>query len=380
MKKITTLAFLTLFFFTLTTNANTRDKVFVVERESSTLAVLNHNLLTNKIKGMHNLNHAVVKFKDNEAYVITRDGYVIKFDPINEVKIKEYRVSKSTIGFTIGENFLAVANYDNQTVEILSRDLDHIQTIKTDSRNVGIKLYKDYLVFECMDSDEIWVMKNTQIKAKSPHFELHKKLLNVGKVPFDAMIKDNLYIAGFFNSPTIGVLNLDTLSFKEIALDLDKKNRVLKVPHFGLWSISDNYFFIPAVGAKNVLVFDHEFNLIKNIEVIGSPVFTSLSPDKRYLAVTFSGKNFPKVQIIDTQTFKVIKDLELEGMVLHVRWSSNGKYLYLSINDTNEVLAYNTAGWWKNFMFPVDKPSGIFIYKMESKPISVGGGELQPLQ
>jgi len=178
-----------------------RDKIFVVERENSALAVIDHNLLTNEIKNMHNFNHAVVKFKGKDGYVITRDGYVIKFDPIKEVKEQEYRTSKSAIGFIIGKNFLAVANYDNKTVEILSRDLKPIQSIKTGSRNVGIKLYKNYLIFECMDKDQIWVMKNKTPKAKKPHFVLYKKFKNVGQVPFDALIDKNLYVSGFFQLP-----------------------------------------------------------------------------------------------------------------------------------------------------------------------------------
>ena len=344
-----------------------RDKIFVVERENSALAVIDHNLLTNEIKNMHNFNHAVVKFKGKDGYVITRDGYVIKFDPIKEVKEKEYKTSKSAIGFIIGKNFLAVANYDNKTVEILSRDLKPIQSIKTGSRNVGIKLYKNYLIFECMDSDEIWVMKNKAPNAKKPHFVVYKKFLDVGQVPFDALIDKNLYVSGFFNSPFLGVLNLDTMKYKKIPLNLGKKDRVLKVPHFGFWSVSKGYFFIPAVGAKKVFVFTHDFKLVKAIKVIGNPVFTSLSPNKKYLAVTFSGKDFPKVQIIDTKTLKVIKNFNFGGMVLHVRWASDGRHLYISVNGKNEVLAYNVNGWWKHFMWPVPKPSGIFIYKINDK-------------
>ncbi|NPA74075.1 MAG: nitrite reductase [Epsilonproteobacteria bacterium] len=344
-----------------------RDKIFVVERENSALAVIDHNLLTNEIKNMHNFNHAVVKFRDKDGYVITRDGYVIKFDPIKEVKEKEYRTSKSAIGFVIGENFLAVANYDNKTVEILSRDLEPLQSIKTGSRNVGIKLYKDYLIFECMDSDQIWVMKNIAKKGKKPHFVEYIKFKNVGKVPFDALIDKNLYVSGFFNSPYLGVLNLDTMEYKIVPLNLGKKDRILKVPHFGFWSVSKGYFFIPAVGAKKVFVFTHDFKPVKSIDVIGNPVFTSLSPNKRYLAVTFSGKDFPRVQIIDTKTLKVIKNFKFGGMVLHVRWSSDGRHLYISVNGKNEVLAYNVNGWWKHFMWPVPKPSGIFIYQIKGK-------------
>ncbi len=341
------------------------DKIFVVERENSALAVIKQNLLQNEIKNMHNFNHAVVKFRGKDGYVITRDGYVIKFDPIKEVKEKEFKTSKSAIGFIIGKNFLAVANYDNKTVEIVDRDLNPLQSIKTGSRNVGIKLYKNYLIFECMDSDEIWVMKNETPKAKKPHFVLYKKFKNVGQVPFDALIDKNLYVSGFFNSPFLGVLNLDTMQYKRVPLDLGKKDRVLKVPHFGFWSVSKGYFFIPAVGAKKVFVFTHNFKLVKDLDVLGNPVFTALSPDKKYLAVTFSGKYFPYVQIIDTKSLRVIKTMKFKGMVLHVRWSSDGRHLYISVNGANEVLAYNVNGWWKHFMWPVPKPSGIFIYKMD---------------
>jgi protein NirF len=339
------------------------DKIFVVERSNSALAVINHHRVSNEIKNMHNFNHAVVKFKDKDGYVITRDGYVIKFDPEKEVKLKEYRTSKSAIGFIIGKNFLAVANYDNKTVEIVDRDLNPVQSIKTNSRNVGIKLYKNYLIFECMDTDQIWVMKNDSKGKEKAHFTLYKKFKNVGKVPFDAMINKNLYVSGFFNSPFVGVLNLDNMKYRQVKLDLGKKERILKVPHFGFWSISKGYFFIPAVGNKKVFVFDHKFNAIKSIRVLGNPVFTSLSPSKKYLAVTFSGKDFPRVQIIDTKTLKVIKTFRFKGMVLHVRWATNGKLLYVSVNGANEVEGINVDGWWKNFSFPVPKPSGIFIYK-----------------
>ena len=350
-----------------------KDKIFVVERENSALAVIENNLFKGEIKGLHNFNHAVVKFRDNDGYVITRDGYVIKFDPIKDKKLKEYKTSKSAIGFIIGDNYVAVANYDNKTVEILDRDLNPIQSIETGSRNVGIKEYKDYLVFACMDSDEIWVLEDEHAGEKKPWFVLYKKIENAGEVPFDAMIDKNLYVVGFFNSKNVGVLDLDTMKYKKVPLRMGKKERILKVPHFGFWSISGKYFFIPAVGNKKVFVFDHDFNYIRSIEVEGNPVFTSLSPDKRWLAVTFSGKKFPVVQIIDAKRLKVVRRLEFPGMILHVRWSPNHPYLYFSVNDKNMVQAYKTDDkdpkkWWLNLEWQIPKPSGIFIFeKKESR-------------
>jgi len=213
-------------------------------------------------------------------------------------------------------------------------------------------------------------MKN-EGDGKKVNFKLYKKIKSAGIVPFDAMIDKNLYIVGFFNSKNIGVLDLDTMSYRKIPLKLGKRERILKVPHFGFWSISSKYFFIPAVGDRKVFVFDHNFNFIKAIEVEGNPVFTALSPDKRWLAVTFSGKKFPIVQVIDTNDLKVVRKFEFPGRVLHIRWSPNHPYLYFSINDKNMVQAYNIAdpnpkNWWLNFEWPVPKPSGIFVFSRKN--------------
>jgi len=359
-----------LFFSTLMASVSlfAFEKIFVVERENSALAVIEHNLLYNEIKGMHNCNHAVVKFRDHDGYVITRDGYVIKFDPIKEVKEKEYRTSRSAIGFIVGPNYVAVANYDNKTVEILDRDLNPIQSIRTGSRNVGIKEYGDKLIFACMDSDEIWVMRDENYGKKRPHFVLERKITDIGQVPFDAMIDKNLYVVGLFNSPDVGVLDLDTMKYRKVPMKMDKKERILKVPHFGFWSISGDYFFIPAVGNKKVFVFDHDFNFVKAIEVEGNPVFTSLSPDRKWLAVTFSGKKFPVVQIIDAKKLKVVRRIQFPGWILHVRWSKDTPHIYFSVNTKDMVLGYNTSDpdpkkWWKHFEWPVPKPSGIFLFE-----------------
>jgi len=337
------------------------EKIFVVERENSALAVIKNLKLKNEIKKLHNFNHAVVKFYDRDGYIITRDGYLIKFDPLKETKIKEIKASDSAIGFTLAKDFVAVANYANKTVEIFDRDLNLLQSFNTGSKNVGIKTYKNYLVFACMDNDEIWVLKKlSSAKAK---FRIFKIFKNVGEVPFDAMINDNLYVVGFFNSPFVGVLDLDKMLYKKVALKMETKGRVLKVPHFGFWSIMKDKFFIPAVGNKKVFVFDKEFNYIKTLKVEGNPVFTSLSPKRDLLAVTFSGKKFPFLQIVDTKKLKVLKRFNFGGMILHIRWSKENPYLYVANNKNSEVIVLNTNSWKILKKIKVPKPSGIFIFK-----------------
>jgi len=348
----------------LYSNANAEEKIFVVERESSSLAIIEGGLPRSHMENMHNMNHGVVKFYAKDGYAISRDGYIIRFDPENEKILSEYKTSKSAIGFVINEHYVAVANYDNMSVDILDRDLKPIKSFVTDSKNVGIKIYKNYLVFSQMDKDKITVLHDKNKGEKKPDFEIFKEFEDVGVMPFDAMIKDNNFITGFFKSDFFGVLDLDTMKYSKIKIMLGDRKPVLKVPHFGFWSIGGGYVFIPAVGDNKVLVYDPEFNFVKNIETEGLPVFTALSPDQKYMAVTFSGDKFPVIQIIDTQTLQIIKRFEFDGKVLHVRWSNESPNLYVSVNDSDKIAVINTKDWYlAKEILTIKKPSGIFIYE-----------------
>ena len=349
---------------TLFSSVDAKEKIFVVERESSSLAIIEDGLPKSHMKNMHNMNHGVVKFYGKDAYLISRDGYVIKFDPRKEKILKEYKTSDSAIGFVIAKNYVAVANYDDKSVDILDRDLNPIKKIVTGSKNVGIKVYKNYLIFSQMDNDKITVLKDKNGGKGKPDFKIYKEFNDVGVMPFDAMIKDNNFITGFFQSPFFGVVDLDKMEYKRINILLGDRKPVLKVPHFGFWSISDGNVFIPAVGDNKVLVYTSDFKFVKNIETEGLPVFTSLSPDKKYLAVTFSGEKFPVIQIIDTKTLKIIKRFQFDGKVLHVRWSQEYPELYVSVNDANKVSVIDTTQWTiHSDIYQIKKPSGIFIYR-----------------
>ena len=340
-----------------------KETYFVVERESESVAVIEDGLVRKHMEHMHNMNHGVMKFDGKDGYLISRDGYVMKFDPLTTKKEAEYKTSKSAIGFVIGKNYLAVANYDDKSVDILTRDLKPIQKIKTGSKNVGIKIDKNKLIFAEMDKDKVAVYEDKNAGKGLPKFEKLKEF-DVGKMPFDAMIQGNTYIVGFFLTKGFGVIDLDTMTYKLIPITAKENKPVLKVPHFGFWSLSRDKTFVPAVGDNKVMVYDKQFHFIKNIDVQGLPVFTSLSPDQKYLAVTFSGKDFPTIQIIDTQSLKVIKTFHFPGKVLHVRWSKLDPQLYVSVNGANQVSVIDTKGWFvERDIYQVERPSGIFIYQ-----------------
>ena len=343
------------------------EKIFVVERESSSIAIIKKGLTKSRMENMHNMNHGIIKFDGKDGYLISRDGFVVRFDPVSEKVLNEYKTSKSAIGFVIGVNYVAVANYDDKSVDILTRDLKPIDKIKTGSKNVGIKIYKDMIIFAQMDTDKVTILKNENSGKGKPKFKVFKEF-KVGEMPFDAMIKDNTYIVGFFLSKSFGVIDLDKMEFSEIKVTAENSKPVLKVPHFGFWSLSEERTFIPAVGSEAVMVYDKDFKFIKNIKMQGLPVFTAISPDKKYLAVTFSGKDFPTIQIVDTKTLKIMHTFTFTGKILHVRWSNVDPYLYVSVNDSNQVNVINTEEWFlEREIFQLKSPSGIFIYTLEDE-------------
>lgn len=350
---------------TLWAQAKVEERLFVVERESASVAVIDDDKVITHMRDMHNMNHGIIKFKDQDGYLISRDGYVVRFDPVSLEKKEEYKTSKSAIGFVIGENYVAVANYDDKSVDILTRDLKPIDKIVTGSKNVGIKIYKDMLIFAQMDSDKVTVLKDENFGKGLPKFKIFKEF-KVGQMPFDAMIKDNTYIVGFFLTKAFGVIDLDKMAYTQIKITAEGNKPVLKVPHFGFWSLSKERTFIPAVGDSAVMVYDPQFHFIKNIKTKGLPVFTSLSPDQKYLAVTFSGKDFPSIQIIDTKSLEIVKTLTFKGKVLHVRWSKISPKLYVSVNDANQVAVVDTTKFeTTKTIEDVQKPSGIFIYPIK---------------
>ncbi len=147
-----------------------------------------------------------------------------------------------------------------------------------------------------MDNDKVTILKDVNYRKGLPNFKILKEF-KVGQMPFDAMIKDNNYIVGFFLSKAFGVVDLEKMSFSEIKITTNNNKPVLKVPHFGFWSIGANKIFIPAVGDNKVMVYDNNFKFIKNIEVKGLPVFTSLSPNKKFLRSPFRVKIFQQYKL-----------------------------------------------------------------------------------
>lgn len=334
---------------------NQDEKIYIVQRERESLQIISSNKI-DKIEDLGNLNHATMKFKWGNGYLLARNGFLSKIDIENDKLIKKVKIGKSGIGLTFTHEHIVIVNYDPSSVVILDKNLEIIKTISTDSRNVGVKVYKNLLVFSLMDKNEIWILDTND------HYNLVKKIENVGNLPFDALINENNYLVGFFNEPTIGFLDLENFSYKRISLTNNDANVVYKVPHFGYWGIVNDFAFVPMAAQRKILVIDLKQKVaIKEIELKGEPVFASVSLDKKQIVVNYSGENENFLSVINTDKKSIEHTFEAGKRVMHLRFSTNGEKLYVTSYFENKMHEFQVNKWKKLNSVDVATPSGVFL-------------------
>ena len=223
-------------------------KYYVVERSADSLGIISHNKLTGKIRNIGNGTHVIVYFGNRYGYAISRNGYLSKINPENDKIILQKKVSKDTVDFCLSKNLIAVADYMPKNVVILNKNLKILHTIKTGSRNIGVEFYKNYLIFELINKNQIWIV-NTD------NFEVVKKIKHIGHFPIDALVSGNDYIAAFLMGQKFGVLNLKTLRYHIVNYG-KKGNFTHQIPHYGIYSIYNGTAYIPAVGQKKIVVMN----------------------------------------------------------------------------------------------------------------------------
>lgn len=117
-----------------------------------------------------------------------------------------------------------------------------------------------------------------------------------------------------------------------------------------MWTITDSEIIITAIGNKKVYLFDKNFYPIKTLETFGLPVFTSISIDEKYLVVIFSRDSFLYLQIFNLQNYNQEEIFKFNGKILHAKWSNENPYLYVSVNDRNNLTVLEKIFGVKNVL------------------------------
>jgi protein NirF len=356
----------------------TGDLGLVVERADGRVMVVENSTSTKlaSVAGLGDLSHAALVYSRDQrhAFVFGRDGGLTKVDMLTGAIAGRVMQSGNSIGGAISQDgsMVAVANYtpggikvfDSNSLELVA-DIPAIGADGKPSKVIGIAdLSGRRFIYTLYDAGEIWVADLSDLKSPKV-----TKYLNIGKLPYDALITGDgrWYLAGLFGEDGIALLDLWNPD-KGVRRILDHYGKgkealpVYKMPHLRGWAAAGNEIWLPAIGHHQVLVVEKEkWGEKARIDLAGQPVFAMARPDGRQVWVNFAVPDYNKVQVIDTQTKTVIKTLEPGLAILHMEFTPKGERVWLSARDSDKVVVYDTETLEKVAELPASRPSGIFF-------------------
>ena len=357
----------------------TGDLGVVIERAAGRVQVVETTGRTAlyTIPELGDLSHASTVFsRDGRyAYVFGRDGGLSKLDLLGRKLVKRVVQAGNSVGGAISQDgsLVAVSNYEPGGVRVFdAKSLDLVADIPAvygdkgaTSKVVGlVDAPGQRFVFTLYDAGEIWVAD-----MADPRRPALRKFKDIGRLPYDGLITPDgrYYLAGLFGEDGIALLDLWNLD-AGVRRILDGYGRgekplpVYKMPHLEGWASAGDLLFLPAVGRYEVLVVERDgWRERGRIPVHGQPIFVVARPDGRQVWVNFALPDNDTIQVIDTQSLKVIKQLKPGKGVLHMEFEPRGEEVWLSVRDENRVEVYDTASFERKATIAAQKPSGIFF-------------------
>jgi len=357
----------------------TGDLGVIVERAAGRLKIVDttRQVAIGTVAGLGDLSHAsVVYSRDGRyAYVFGRDGGLTKVDLLRMRIDRRVVQSGNSVGGAISQDgtLVAAANYTPGGVRVFSADtLEMLADIPTTyggggerAKVVGLEdAAGSRFAFSLFEAGEIWVAD-----LSAPRAPKITKFRNVGRQPYDALITldGRYYLAGLFGEDGVAMLDL-WYPERGVRRVLDGYGRgeqplpVYKMPHLEGWAMAGSLAFLPAVGRHEVLVVDTAtWREAGRIKVAGQPVFVMARPDGRQVWVNFALPENDTVQVIDTETRRILRTLKPGRAILHMEFTPRGEAVWISARDDDRVLVYDTATFEQKAVLAVDKPSGIFF-------------------
>jgi len=342
------------------------DLGLVIERADSSIQIVetSGNTSIGRVDQLGDLSHASAVYSRDAryAYIFGRDGGLSKVDILSGELVQRKLQAGNSIGGAISQDgrLVAVSNYkpggvkvfDAATLELVADIPATFGASQQRSKVIGLVDAPGHkFVFALWDADEIWVLD-----MSDPANPGITKFTGIGRNPYDALITPDgrYYIAGLFGEDGMALLDLWNMQagVQRILPQYGKgeqKLPVYKMPHLEGWAVAGDLAFVPAVGRHEVLVINmRSWQEAGRIEVHGQPIFVMARPDGRQVWVNFALPDNDTIQVIDTQSLAVIKQLNPGKGVLHMEFEPRGEEVWLSVRDENSSM-------------PANKPSGIFF-------------------
>ncbi|MBX9610170.1 MAG: protein nirF [Burkholderiales bacterium] len=356
----------------------TGDLGVVIGRANGTLYIVDTTArrVLGEVPGLGDLSHASVVFSRDGlfAYVFGRDGGLTRVNLLSQRITHRVMQAGNSIGGSISADgtLVAAQNYtpggvkvfDSTTMQLLADIPAEFEPGKL-SRVVGlVDLPGRRFAYSLFDANAIWITD-----CSDPRSPRTTRLEGIGRQPYDALVTPDgrYYVAGLFGEDGLAMVDLwaETPTVRRV---LDGYGRgqaplpVYKMPHLRGWGVAGRRAYLPAIGRHEVLVVDTETWLeVGRIPVAGQPVFVMARPDGRQVWVNFAVPDYHRVQVIDTQTQRIVRNLTPGKAVLHMEFTPRGEAVWISSRDDNRVSVIDTQSFAPLARLDVAAPSGVFF-------------------
>lgn len=355
----------------------TGDLGIVIERARGSVLIIDtsQRRVISRVEGLGDLSHASAVFSSDArfAYVFGRDGGLTKIDLLTSTIAHRVIQAGNSIGGAISDDgaLVAVANYEPGGVKIFdARTLAEVASIPAtwsggQSKVIGLEDAPGRrFVFSLWDAGETWIADLSGSGAPSV-----TKFADIGKQPYDALITGDgrYYVAGLFGEDGLTILDLwkTPLQPRRILRGYGRGETqlpVYKMPHLETWAVAGDRLALPAIGRHEVLWVDiRSFEELGRTAVHAQPVFAVARPDGRHVWVNFAHPHNDVIQVVDSLTGSVVKELKPGPAVLHMEFTPRGHEVWVSVRDSNVVQVYDARTFEKRADIPALSPSGIFF-------------------
>lgn len=349
----------------------TGDLGLVVERATGSLLLVDQSerATIGRIDGLGDLSHASLVYSPDQrfAYVFGRDGGLTKVDIAEKKIVNRIIQSGNAIGGAMSDDgtLVAVSNYEPGGVRIFDADtLEPVADIPTGSKTIGlVDAPGRRFVFTLWEDGETWI---ADLSSEEPQIT---KIPDIGANPYDALITGDgrLYITGLFGEDGLTAIDLWDPDPKPIRVlpDYGRGQQdlpVYKMPHLEGWARAGREFVLPAVGHHQVLWIDAD-SLAETgrTDTYGQPVFAMSRPDGRQVWVNFAHPLNDTIQVIDSVSKEIIREIKPGKAVLHMEFTPRGHEVWVSVRDAGKVRIYDTRTFEQLGEIDAESPSGIFF-------------------
>ena len=356
----------------------TGDLGVVVERARGALALVNTSTrsVLAEIAGLGDLSHASVVFSRDGAiaYVFGRDGGLSKVNLLTRQIEARVMQAGNSIGGAISSDgkLVAAQNYTPGGIKVFDAGtLAQVADVPARdergglSRVVGLAdLPGRRFIYSLFDAGQIWIADLSD--SGNPKIT---KLVDAGRQPYDALLTPDgrYYIAGLFGEDGLALVDLwdESPRIRRILSGYGRGEQplpVFKMPHLRGWAVAGRHAYLPAIGRHEVLVVDTASWLeVDRIPVAGQPVFVMARPDGRQVWVNFAVPDYDRVQVIDTVSRRIVRSLSPGKAVLHMEFTPRSEAVWISARDANRVVVIDTLSFRVLAELDIDAPSGVFF-------------------